>query len=128
VTFFCHSFDCCDKYVRNYNIYGVNIKYYALRSKKFQRLAIIFVNELFRKGNSGSDVRCSKDGIFKPLRSLGIDSANLCSLADRYDNPIPTRLSAPIDSSKIPAQVIGHRGILCGSVAGAACQIQCNDR
>jgi hypothetical protein len=29
----------------------------------------------------------------------------LCSLAGRYDNPIPTRLLAPIDSLKIPAQI-----------------------
>jgi hypothetical protein len=28
-----------------------------------------------------------------------IDSASLCSLASRYDNPIPTRLLAPIDCS-----------------------------
>ncbi len=27
----------------------------------------------------------------------------LCSLAGRYDNPIPTRFLAPIDSLKIPA-------------------------
>jgi hypothetical protein len=37
-------------------------------------------------------------------RFQGIDSASLCSLAGRYDNPIPTRFPAPIDSSKIPAQ------------------------
>ncbi len=44
---------------------------------------------------------------------LGIDSANLCSLAGRYYNPIlirflakpiPTRFLAPIECSKIPAQ------------------------
>jgi hypothetical protein len=34
----------------------------------------------------------------------GIDPARLCSLAGRYDNPIPTRFLAPIDCSKIPAQ------------------------
>jgi hypothetical protein len=37
-------------------------------------------------------------------RFQGINSANLCSLADRYDNPIPTRFLAPIDCFKIPAQ------------------------
>ncbi len=41
---------------------------------------------------------------FKLLRSLGIDSASLCCLAGRYDNPIPTRFLATIDCSKIPAQ------------------------
>jgi hypothetical protein len=34
---------------------------------------------------------------------LGIDPASLCSMAGRYDNPIPTRFLAPIDCSKIPA-------------------------
>ncbi len=36
-------------------------------------------------------------------RFQGINSANLCSLAGRYDNPIPPRFLAPIDSLKIPA-------------------------
>jgi hypothetical protein len=40
----------------------------------------------------------------KLLRSSGINSAGLCSLADRYDNRIPTRFLAPIDCLKIPAQ------------------------
>ena len=33
----------------------------------------------------------------------GIDSASLCSLAARHDNPLLTRFLAPIDCSKIPA-------------------------
>ncbi len=37
-------------------------------------------------------------------RFQGINSASLCSLAGRYDNPIPTRFLAPIDCLKIPAQ------------------------
>ncbi len=32
-----------------------------------------------------------------------MNSASLCSLAVRYDNPIPTRFLAPIDCLKIPA-------------------------
>ncbi len=32
------------------------------------------------------------------------DSARLCSLTCRYDNPIPTRFLAAIDCSKIPEQ------------------------
>jgi hypothetical protein len=36
----------------------------------------------------------------------GIDSASLCSLAGRYDNPIPTRFLVPIDCSKIPPQIL----------------------
>jgi hypothetical protein len=38
-------------------------------------------------------------------RFQGMNSASLCSLAGRYDNPIPPRFLAPIDSLKIPAQV-----------------------
>jgi hypothetical protein len=33
-----------------------------------------------------------------------MNSAVLCSLAGRYDNPIPTRFLAPIGCLKIPAQ------------------------
>jgi hypothetical protein len=40
-------------------------------------------------------------------RYHGIDSASLCSLAGRYDNPIPTRFLAPIDCLKIPALYLG---------------------
>jgi hypothetical protein len=45
----------------------------------------------------------SIDGIFKLLRSPGIDSKK-CSLAGRYNNPIPTRFLARIDCPKTPAQ------------------------
>jgi hypothetical protein len=38
-------------------------------------------------------------------RFHGIYSASLCSLARRYDNPIPTRFLTPIDCLKIPAQL-----------------------
>ncbi len=37
-------------------------------------------------------------------RFQGINSASLCSLKGRYDNPIPTRFLAPIDCLKIQAQ------------------------
>ncbi len=36
-------------------------------------------------------------------RFQGMNSASLCSLAGRYDNPIPPRFLAPIDCLKIPA-------------------------
>ncbi len=44
-----------------------------------------------------------EDGIFKLLRSPGIDSteSNQCSLEGRYDKPILTRFLAPIDCTKI---------------------------
>jgi hypothetical protein len=45
-------------------------------------------------------------GTFKLIRSPGIDSASLCSPADRYDNPIPIRSLSPIDCFKIPALII----------------------
>jgi hypothetical protein len=38
-------------------------------------------------------------------RFQGINSASPCSLAGRYDNPIPTRFLAPIDYLQIPALV-----------------------
>jgi hypothetical protein len=37
-------------------------------------------------------------------RFQGMNSASLCSLAGRYDNPIRPRLLASIDCLKIPAQ------------------------
>jgi hypothetical protein len=47
----------------------------------------------------------------------GTNSARLCSLAGRYDNPIPTRFLAPIDCLKIPElefhDVISHRKKIC---------------
>jgi hypothetical protein len=58
----------------------------------------------------------TRDGIFKLLRSPGIDSASLCSLAGRYDNPIPTQFLASIDCSKIPAQhtaAVGDNYTIC---------------
>ncbi len=36
----------------------------------------------------------------------GMNSASLCSLAGRYENPIPPRCLAPIDFLKIPALVL----------------------
>ncbi len=36
-------------------------------------------------------------------RFQGMNSSSLCSLPGRYDNPIPPRFLAPIDSLKIPA-------------------------
>jgi hypothetical protein len=33
-------------------------------------------------------------------------SDSLCSLAGRYDNPIPPRFLAPIDCLKTPAQLL----------------------
>ena len=36
----------------------------------------------------------------------GMNSASLCSLAGRYDKPIPPRFLAPIDFLKIPAQLL----------------------
>jgi hypothetical protein len=39
-----------------------------------------------------------------PRHQFRINSVSLCSLAGRYDNPIPTLCLAPIDLLKIPAQ------------------------
>jgi hypothetical protein len=35
--------------------------------------------------------------------------SSVCSLASRYDNPIPTRFQAPIDCSKIPAHIFAEK-------------------
>jgi hypothetical protein len=45
-------------------------------------------------------------------RFLGMNFASLCSLAGRYDNPIPTRFLGPIDCLKIPAQDAKPRAYL----------------
>jgi hypothetical protein len=45
-------------------------------------------------------------------RFQGTNSARLCSLAGRYDNPIPTRFLAPIDCLKIPALNASHNNPL----------------
>jgi hypothetical protein len=41
----------------------------------------------------------------------GMNSTSLCSLAGRYDNPIPTWFLAPIDCLKIPA--LFESSIIC---------------
>ncbi len=41
-------------------------------------------------------------------RFQGMNSASLCSLAGRYDNPLPPRFLALIASLKIPAQLISR--------------------
>ena len=38
----------------------------------------------------------------------GMNSASLCSLAGRYDNPIHPRFLAPMDVLKIPARCLVH--------------------
>ncbi len=59
----------------------------------------------------------TRAGIFKPLRSPGIDSKESIPPAYvvwrvRYDNPIPTRFLVPIDCFKIPALFLGTRSVL----------------
>jgi hypothetical protein len=49
-------------------------------------------------------------------RFQGINSGSLCSLAGRYDNPIPTRFLSPKDCLKIPAQ--HSRMYRAGTVSG----------
>ncbi len=46
------------------------------------------------------------------VRSPEIDSASLCSLTGRYDNPILTRFLAHIDCLKIPAQILSRSTFL----------------
>jgi hypothetical protein len=54
---------------------------------------------------------CIPSPYFKTFMELrnryqGMNSASLCSLAGRYDNPLPTRFLAPTDCLKIPALYI----------------------
>jgi hypothetical protein len=64
----------------------------------------------YNEGLCGCKEEGPRAGIFKLWRSPGIDySASLCSLAGRYDNPIPTRFLASIDCTKIPALVNSHK-------------------
>ncbi len=42
----------------------------------------------------------------------GINSASLCSLAGQYDNPISTRLLAPINCSKILVPIPRNRFLI----------------
>ncbi len=55
-------------------------------------------------------------------RLHGNDSARICSLAGRYDNPIPTRFLAPIESSKIPA-LCSYIHFTSGNVKGKLCKL-----
>ncbi len=56
-------------------------------------------------GGRGWHFRAYRAGIlnfYGAQEPIPRDSASLCSLAGRYDNPIPTRCLAPIDCLKIP--------------------------
>jgi hypothetical protein len=44
-------------------------------------------------------------------RFQGMNSASLCSLAGRYDNPMPTQFLVPIDCLKIPSLATQPGGI-----------------
>jgi hypothetical protein len=69
---------------------------------------------------------CHRARIFKLLMSPGIDSASLCSLADRCDNPIfragPTSyigyIPGLLKSLKIRAQAISFSSCVCVQNAG----------
>ena len=59
-------------------------------------------------------------------RFQGMNSASLCSLAGRYDNPIPTRCLAPIDFLKIPARVSRYDHVLrSSSVCACLVEVRC---
>ncbi len=51
-------------------------------------------------------------------RFQGMNSASLCSLAGRYNNPIPSRFLAPIDGLKMPAQYTRTQCVRGGGVWG----------
>ena len=76
----------------------------------WKRVKLLVLKDQSHDTNIFSEGRyfLSRDGNFKLLRISGIDSASLRSQAGRYDNPIPTRFLAPIDSLKIPALLYWH--------------------
>ena len=84
----------------------------CLRGEHYDQQADIFslgiiLCELIARCDADPDVLPRTQvsaGIFKRLRSPGIDFASLCSLAGRYDNPIPPRFLAPIECYEIPVQ------------------------
>jgi hypothetical protein len=52
---------------------------------------------------TGKKFNRAETTFFWILLSLGTNFASLCSLAGRYDDPIPPGFLAPIDYSKFPA-------------------------
>ncbi len=64
------------------------------------------VNKGEEKASVGPETETVFLNFYKSLKiwSAGIDAANLCGLAGRCDNPIPTRFLAPMDCSTVPAQ------------------------
>jgi hypothetical protein len=56
-------------------------------------------------GETYDEVRARISNVFGAQESIPRnESASLCSLAGRYDNPIPTRFLDPIDCLKISAE------------------------
>ncbi len=53
-------------------------------------------------------------------RFQGMNSASLCSLAGRYDNPITPRFLAPIDRLKIPTLIL-RLSIFCSVPPSCLC-------
>ncbi len=68
---------------------------------KFYRGLVLDMWWLMSTDNEFLNILRSPRIDFKESRN---NSASLCSLAGRYDNPIPTQFLAPMDSLKIPAQ------------------------
>ncbi len=63
------------------------------------------------KLNNSTETQCTEPdlnfyGAQESLHFQGINSASLCSLAGRYDNPIPSRFLVSIDGLQIPAFVL----------------------
>ncbi len=92
--------------------------WYAKNMKtSFFLLFLLTSIALYHSSALGKDRRTGA-GIFKRFmeprnRFQGTNSASLCSLAGRYDNPIPPRFLAPIDSLKIPARFFFFRKKIC---------------
>ncbi len=83
----------------------------------FYQTSFIFADHFFLQNLTNTysyvtrNCRYFKTSMEPRNRFQGIDSASLCSLAGRYENPFPTWFLAPIDCSKIPAQATEPGGI-----------------
>ncbi len=91
-----------------------------LTSREFSVLNVspcsfVFIRHEPVIAGSSAAGRSFRDGIFKHLSIPGIDSASLCSLAGRYNNPVPTRFLVPLIVLKYQHRLLKPGGIFISS-------------
>ncbi len=83
--------------------YFFSLSAVLIKLVSYMRLCCVDLYSLSEEDVRNCPVSKYRARIFKRLWGQEIDSKE-CSLAGRYDNPIPPRFLAPIDCIKIPAQ------------------------